>query len=118
MQAKAEFMNPGGSVKDRVAKQIIEDAEKMMKLGEGGTIVEGTSGSTGISLAIIAKAKGYNCLIYMPDDQAVEKSQLLAKIGATVERVPPVSISNPQHYCNIEQRVCQERDDYFYIEIA
>ncbi|TMW63374.1 hypothetical protein Poli38472_002315 [Pythium oligandrum] len=102
--AKAEFMNPGGSSKDRVAKGIVEDAERRGLLREGGTIVEGTSGSTGISLSLMARAKHYNCTIVMPDDQAKEKSQLLEKFGAHVELVKPASIVNAKHYVNEARR--------------
>ncbi|RHY41428.1 hypothetical protein DYB30_014261, partial [Aphanomyces astaci] len=106
--AKAEFLNPGGSSKDRVAKGIFEDAEARGLLGPGGTIVEGTSGSTGISLALLARAKGYNCLIVMPDDQAKEKGELLQKFGATVEFVKPASIVNAKHYVNQARRRASE----------
>ena len=68
-QAKAEFVNPGGSVKDRVAWAIVTDAERRGALRPGGTIYEGTVGSTGISLAMVARARGYRCHICMPDDQ-------------------------------------------------
>uniref|UniRef100_K3WK85 cysteine synthase n=1 Tax=Globisporangium ultimum (strain ATCC 200006 / CBS 805.95 / DAOM BR144) TaxID=431595 RepID=K3WK85_GLOUD len=102
--AKAEFLNPGGSSKDRVAKGIVEDAERRGLLREGGTIVEGTSGSTGISLSLVARARGYNCVIVMPNDQAKEKSQLLEKFGAHVELVKPASIVNAKHYVNEAKR--------------
>ncbi|KNC74216.1 hypothetical protein SARC_13230, partial [Sphaeroforma arctica JP610] len=72
-QGKCEYVNPGGSVKDRVALQIITEAEASGHLTPGDTIYEGTSGSTGISLAMLARAKGYKCCIYMPDDAALEK---------------------------------------------
>ncbi|KAF0684857.1 Aste57867_23202 [Aphanomyces stellatus] len=106
--AKAEFLNPGGSSKDRVAKGIIEDAEARGLLTPGGTIVEGTSGSTGISLALLARAKGYKCIIVMPDDQAKEKSMLLEQFGATVEFVKPASIVNAKHYVNQARRRASE----------
>ncbi|CAK4692328.1 hypothetical protein LEN26_006219 [Aphanomyces euteiches] len=106
--AKAENLNPGGSSKDRVAKGIVEDAEARGLLKPGGTIVEGTSGSTGISLALMARARGYNCLIVMPDDQAKEKSELLQQFGATVEFVKPASIVNAKHYVNQARRRASE----------
>lgn len=71
---KAEFLNPGGSVKDRAALYIIEDAEKRGLLKPGGTVVEGTAGNTGIGLAHICNAKGYKCLIIIPETQSQEKS--------------------------------------------
>ena len=99
--AKAEFLNPGGSTKDRVAKSIIDHAAESGTLRPGGTVVEGTSGSTGISLAFMAKARGYACEIVMPDDMAEEKSRVLRQVGATVREVRPASIVNKQHYCNV-----------------
>ena len=86
---KAEFLNVAGSTKDRVALAIIQDAEErgLIAPNTGCTIFEGTVGSTGISLATIARAKGYHCHIIMPDDVAVEKSDLLETLGATVEKV-------------------------------
>ncbi|WVR03921.1 hypothetical protein IAU60_000920 [Kwoniella sp. DSM 27419] len=91
---KAEFLNPGGSVKDRVALKIIEDAEAqgLLHPNTGSVLFEGTVGSTGISLATVGKAKGYACCIIMPDDVAIEKVQVLEKLGAKVERVRPASI--------------------------
>ncbi|WWD16644.1 hypothetical protein CI109_101074 [Kwoniella shandongensis] len=91
---KAEYLNPGGSVKDRVALQIIEDAEAqgLLHPNTGSVLFEGTVGSTGISLATVGRAKGYECCIIMPDDVAIEKVQVLEKLGAKVERVRPASI--------------------------
>ncbi|WWC68767.1 uncharacterized protein I206_102701 [Kwoniella pini CBS 10737] len=91
---KAEYLNPGGSVKDRVALKIIEDAEAqgLLHPHTGSVLFEGTVGSTGISLATVGKAKGYECCIIMPDDVAIEKVQVLEKLGAKVERVRPASI--------------------------
>ncbi|OQS01168.1 cysteine synthase [Achlya hypogyna] len=114
--AKAEFLNPGGSSKDRVAKGIVEDAEARGLLAPGGTIVEGTSGSTGISLALIARAKGYKCIIVMPDDQAKEKSDLLEQFGATVEFVKPASIVNAKHYVNQARRRANEIPGGFFAD--
>jgi cysteine synthase len=105
---KAESLNPGGSSKDRVAKQILDDAEASGALRKGGTLVEGSSGSTGISLATLARARGYRCHIVMPDDQAAEKATLLRTFGATVELVKPVAIVNADHYVNIARRRADE----------
>ncbi|GJJ72966.1 cysteine synthase [Entomortierella parvispora] len=113
--AKAEFLNPGGSTKDRVALSMINTAEKQHILtpGNGSTIFEGTVGSTGISLAMMAKARGYNAWIVMPDDVALEKSQLLEKLGAHVEKVRPVSIVDKNQFVNLAKRRAQEfgKDD-------
>jgi cysteine synthase A len=112
--AKVEFVNPGGSVKDRVALEIIREAEQCGKLDYGGTIVEGTAGSTGVSLAMLARAKGYKCAIFMPDDQAKEKSDILERLGATVTRVRPVSIVDPQQFCNLAESFAQKTPGAFY----
>ncbi|KAJ1673601.1 Cysteine synthase 2 [Spiromyces aspiralis] len=108
--AKAEFLNPGGSSKDRIALYLIERAEKegLIKPHIGCCIFEGTSGSTGISLAMIARAKGYKCHIVMPDDIAREKSDLLVKLGATVERMPPCSIVDANHFVRVARRRADE----------
>ncbi len=102
---KAEFMNPGGSVKDRAARAIIADAERRGELPPGGTVVEGTAGNTGIGLAHVCNAKGYRCVIVMPDNQAPEKYRLLEMLGAEVHKVPTVPYSNPNQYQKISQRL-------------
>jgi cysteine synthase len=83
------------SIKDRVALQIIRDAEDCGKLRPGGVVTEGTAGSAGVALALVCAAKGYQCHIYMPDDAAIEKSDEIAAFGASVTRVRPVSIAHP-----------------------
>ncbi len=102
---KAEFLNPGGSVKDRAAKGIIADAEKRGVLPPGGTVVEGTAGNTGIGLAHVCKARGYRCVIVMPDNQSPEKYRLLEMLGAEVHKVPTVPYSNPNQYQKVAQRL-------------
>ncbi|MEA4972392.1 MAG: cysteine synthase A [Candidatus Metalachnospira sp.] len=82
--AKLEYFNPAGSIKDRVAKQMIEDAEKEGKLAEGSTIIEPTSGNTGIGLASMAVAMGYKCVIIMPDTMSVERRTLIKAYGAEI----------------------------------
>lgn len=109
--AKAEFLNPGGTSKDRVALQMIEEAERTDRLRPGGTVVEGTSGSTGIALAALCRARGYRCLIVMPDDQAKEKVGLLRQFGAEVEVVKPAGIANPNHYYNRARARAEELGD-------
>ncbi|XP_057461507.1 cysteine synthase 2 isoform X1 [Actinidia eriantha] len=101
---KAEFLNPGGSVKDRVAVKIIEEALKSGELARGGVVTEGSAGSTAISLATVAPAYGCKCHVVIPDDAAIEKSQILEALGATVERVRPVSITHRDHYVNVARR--------------
>jgi len=95
---KAEFQNPGGSVKDRAALGIIEAAELEGRLKPGGTVVEGTAGNTGIGLAHVCRAKGYRCVIYMPNTQSQEKIDLLRMLGADVRPVPAVPYEDPRNY--------------------
>ena len=102
---KAEFLNPGGSVKDRAAKGIIADAERRGVLPPGGTVVEGTAGNTGIGLAHVCNARGYRCVIVMPDNQSPEKYRLLEMLGAEVHKVPTVPYSNPNQYQKVAQRL-------------
>ncbi|XP_052178544.1 cysteine synthase 2 isoform X1 [Diospyros lotus] len=108
---KAEFLNPGGSVKDRVAVKIIEEALESGKLAQGGVVTEGSAGSTAISLATVAPAYGCKCHVVIPDDVAIEKSQILEALGATVERVRPVSITHRDHYVNIARRRALEANE-------
>ncbi len=95
---KAEFMNPGGSVKDRAALWIIRDAEARGLLKPGGTVVEGTAGNTGIGIAHICNARGYGCVIYMPDNQSQEKVDILRTLGAEVRLVKTVPYKDPMNY--------------------
>ncbi|HKT61345.1 MAG TPA: pyridoxal-phosphate dependent enzyme [Gemmatimonadales bacterium] len=96
---KAEYVNPGGSVKDRIGLAIIEDAERRGELKPGGTIVEGTSGNTGVGLAIAAALRGYRCVFTMPDKMSMEKVRLLKAYGAEVVVTPTaVPPDHPEHY--------------------
>ena len=95
---KAEFLNPGGSVKDRAAWWMIRDAENRGELKPGGTVVEGTAGNTGIGLAHICNARGYKCVIYMPDNQSQEKVEILKTLGAEVRVVPTVPYKDDNNY--------------------
>lgn len=107
--AKAEFMNPGGSVKDRAALGIIRAAEEAGTLQPGGTIVEGTAGNTGIGLTVIGAARGYRSVIVVPETQAPEKLQLLRALGADVRAVPEKPYSNPENYNHIARRLAEEK---------
>ncbi|MFL2555052.1 MAG: cysteine synthase A [Candidatus Rariloculaceae bacterium] len=102
---KAEFLNPGGSVKDRAAKYIILDAEKRGVLEPGGLIVEGTAGNTGIGLALVANARGYRTLILMPDTQSQEKKDALRLCGAELRTVPAVPFRDPNNYVHQAERI-------------
>ncbi len=108
---KAEFLNPGGSVKDRAALYIIEDAERNGTLKPGGTVVEGTAGNTGIGLAHICNAKGYKCLIIIPETQSQEKIDLLRTLGAEVRTVPAVPYKDPNNYVKLSGRIAAELDN-------
>jgi cysteine synthase A len=106
--AKCEFMNPGGSVKDRAALFIIEDAEANGTLAPGGLIVEGTAGNTGIGLALIGNAKGYRTTIVIPETQSQEKKDTLRALGAELIEVAPTAYSNPAHYVHTSRRIAEE----------
>ena len=108
---KAEFLNPGGSVKDRAALYIIEQAEKQGKLKPGGTVVEGTAGNTGIGLAHICNAKGYKCVIIIPETQSQEKMDTLRTLGAQVRPVPAVPYRDPNNYVKLSGRIAEEMDN-------
>jgi cysteine synthase A len=101
---KAELMNPGGSVKDRAARFLIEAAERTGELKPGGTVVEGTAGNTGIGLAFMCRARGYRCVIVMPNNQSDEKVSLLRTLGADVELVPPAPFANDGNYYHVARR--------------
>jgi cysteine synthase A len=105
---KAEFMNPGGSVKDRPARQIILEAEERGELGPGGLVVEGTAGNTGIGLALVASARGYRTLIVIPDTQSQEKKDMLRLCGAELIEVPALPYTNPNNYQHISRRLADE----------
>jgi cysteine synthase A len=102
---KAEFLNPGGSVKDRAALFIIQDAERRGALKPGGTVVEGTAGNTGIGLAHICAARGYKCVIVIPENQSPEKMDLLRTLGAEVRPVPPKPYADDNNYQKIAGRL-------------
>lgn len=105
---KAEFLNPGGSVKDRAALAIIEDAEKSGKLRPGGVIVEGTAGNTGIGIALVANARGYRSVIVMPETQSQEKKDMLRLCGADLRLVPAVPYANPNNYVRYSGTLADE----------
>ena len=115
IHAKLEFLNPAGSVKDRMARYIIEDAERRGLLKPGGTIVENSSGNTGSALAMIAAVKGYRCIITMPDKMSEEKQNLIKAFGAEVIITPTdVPADSPQSYYSTARRLAQEIPGAFY----
>jgi cysteine synthase A len=105
---KAEFMNPGGSIKDRAALYIIRDAEEKGLLRPGGTIVEGTAGNTGIGLALVGNALGYRTVIVIPDTQSQEKMDMLRLCGAELLLVPAVPYADPNNYVKYSGRLSGE----------
>jgi cysteine synthase A len=111
---KAEFLNPGGSVKDRAARGIVDAAEARGALQSGGTIVEGTAGNTGIALALVANERGYKSVIVVPDDQSREKINLLRAYGSDVRVVPAVPFTNPENYYHVARRIAQETPGTFW----
>lgn len=110
---KAEFMNPGGSIKDRAAKGMIRDAEAKGLLKPGATIVEGTAGNTGIGLAVLGIERGYKVVVTMPDNQAREKYEYLEAMGVDVRKVPVVPFANPGHFYH-QARVLSEQHGWFW----
>ena len=105
---KAEFLNPGGSVKDRAALQIVLDAEERGDLQPGGVVVEGTAGNTGIGLALVDNARGYRTVIVIPETQSQEKKDMLRLCGAELREVPAVPFKNPNNYVHVAERVAGE----------
>ena len=108
---KCEFMNPGGSVKDRAALFILRDAERSGRLRPGGIVVEGTAGNTGIGLTVIGNALGYRTIIVMPETQSQEKKDALRALGAELVLVPATSYKNPGHYVHYSRRLAEETPD-------
>jgi cystathionine beta-synthase len=107
--AKVEYFNPGGSVKDRIALRMVEEAEKSGLLQPGGTIVEPTSGNTGVGLALIAQLKGYRCVFVCPDKVSEDKQNVLKALGAEVVVCPTaVAPEDPRSYYNVSDRLAQE----------
>lgn len=109
MIAKVEYLNPGGSVKDRIGLAIIEDAEKQGTLKPGGTVVEATSGNTGVGLAMAAILKGYKCVFVIPDKQSEEKIRVLRAYGARVVVTPTdVEPEDPRSYYSVARQIAEE----------
>jgi cystathionine beta-synthase len=114
--AKLEFMNPGGSIKDRIGWWMIEDAEKKGLIKPGGTIVEGTSGNTGVGLALAAAIKGYRCIFVLPDKMSSEKIRNLRAFGAKVVVTPTaVEPEDPRSYYQVARRLARETPNSVYL---
>tara|TARA_Y100001933_G_scaffold172009_1_gene170163 strand:- start:183 stop:1190 length:1008 start_codon:yes stop_codon:yes gene_type:complete len=108
---KAEFLNPGGSVKDRAALNIVREAEADSSLKPGGTIVEGTAGNTGIGLALVGGALGYDVIIVMPRTQSEEKKQVIRSHGARLIEVDAAPFSSPNHFVHYSRRLAEELNE-------
>ena len=114
--AKYETFNPGNSTKDRMALKMIEDAEHQGLLKEGGTIIEGTSGNTGMGLALAAIVKGYNCIFVLSDKQSKEKMDILKAVGAEVVVCPTdVAPDDPRSYYSVSKRLSDETPNSWYV---
>ena len=111
---KCEFQNPGGSIKDRAALQMVEDAMQAGTLRPGMTIVEGTAGNTGIGLAVVAKSLGLDLLVVMPNDQTREKTQMIELHGAQLLAVDPVPFKDENHFYHTARRLGEERPNYWW----
>ncbi|MDC1108958.1 pyridoxal-phosphate dependent enzyme [Flavobacteriaceae bacterium] len=114
--AKYETFNPGNSTKDRMALKMIEDAETQGLLKEGGTIIEGTSGNTGMGLALAAIVKGYNCIFVLSDKQSKEKMDILKAVGAEVVVCPTdVAPDDPRSYYSVSKRLSEEMPNSWFV---
>ena len=112
---KVEYFNPGHSIKDRIAVKMIEDAEKAGIIKPGGTIIEGTSGNTGMGLALGAAVKGYRCIFTMADKQSQEKIDILRAVGAEVIVCPTnVESDDPRSYYSVAKKLNSEIENSFY----
>ena len=109
--AKMESLNPGGSVKDRIAVAMVEDAERRGILKPGSTLVEPTSGNTGIGLAMVCAVRGYRLILTMPDDMSVERQRLLSRYGAEIHLTPAIEGMSGAVFA--AQEMCKEHPDYF-----
>ena len=109
--AKLESLNPGGSIKDRIALSMVEDAERRGVLKPGATVVEPTSGNTGIGLAMVCAVRGYRLILTMPDDMSVERQRLVARYGAEIHLTPAMEGMSGAVFA--AQEICREHPDYF-----
>lgn len=114
IMAKCEHLNPGGSVKDRPALWIVEDAERRGLLKKGGTLIEGSGGNTGIAVAMIAAMKGMKAILCLPDHASQEKCDMISNYGATLVKCPSVPFSHPDNYYHTATRLAYETDNSLF----
>ena len=107
--AKCEFLNPGGSIKDRIAVAIIDEAERRGELAPGSTIIEATAGNTGMGLALVASVRGYRVACVMPEKMSEDKRRALRMLGAEVIVTPNAAADHPDYYQNVARRIAAER---------
>lgn len=109
LYAKCEFLNPGGSVKDRIACQMIEDAEARGAIRPGDTLIEPTSGNTGIGIALVGAVKGYNVIVTMPEKMSEEKQAVLEALGVTIVRTPTEAPwDSPESHIGVAKQLLKE----------
>ncbi|KAA3642507.1 MAG: cysteine synthase A [Proteobacteria bacterium] len=113
---KCEYQNPGGSIKDRAARQMVLEAIESGQLKPGMTIVEGTAGNTGIGLALVARALGFNMLVVMPKGQSLEKQRLIELYGAQLKLVDPCPFADPNHFYHTAKRLADQQADYWWAD--
>ena len=112
--AKCEHLNPGGSVKDRPALWIVEDAERRGLLKQGGTLIEGSGGNTGIAVAMIAAMKGMKAVLCLPDHASQEKQDMISNYNAKIVKCPSVPFSHPDNYYHVAARLAYETDNSLF----
>lgn len=117
LYGKCEFLNPGGSVKDRIGAAMIESAEKQGKIKPGDTLIEPTSGNTGIGIALAGAVKGYRVIITMPEKMSHEKQVVLEALGATIYRTPTeVAYDDPESHISLAKRLNQEIPNSYILD--
>lgn len=117
LYGKCEFLNPGGSVKDRIALQMVDEAEKQGIIKPGYTLIEATSGNTGIGLALVGAVKGYSVIITMPEKMSHEKQVVLEALGATIYRTPTEAAwDSPESHISLAKRLNQQIPNSFYLD--
>src|SRR5262245_37564703 len=117
LYAKCEFLNPGGSVKDRIGYYMVEEAERLGKIAPGYTLIEPTSGNTGIGIALAGAVKGYNVVITMPEKMSHEKQVVLEALGAVIHRTPTEAAwDDPNSHISLAKKLQQEIPNSYILD--